>query len=124
LSVWADTFLSLSRRLAPTTQETYRRDLERYILPRFGSYRLGRLPADEIEQWLNDEVAAGIAASSVHRHYRTLRRMLAVAVEKQKIVYNACDRVDPSRVPRREMTFLNWDQSVRLVRLTTNASVR
>jgi integrase len=114
LAVWADTFLSLARRLSPTTQDTYRRDLERYILPRFGSYRLGRLPAEEIEQWLNDEVASGIAASSVHRHYRTLRRMLAVAVQKQKIVHNACDRVDPPRVPKREMTFLNWDQSVRL----------
>ena len=114
LAVWADTFLSLARRLSPTTQETYRRDIERYILPRFGSYRLSRLPAEEIEQWLNDEVASGIAASSVHRHYRTLRRMLAVAVQKQKIIHNACDRVDPPRVPKREMTFLNWDQSVRL----------
>ena len=45
LAVWADTFLSLTRRLSPTTQDTYRRDLERYILPRFGSYRLGRMPA-------------------------------------------------------------------------------
>jgi integrase len=62
----------------------------------------------------DDEVASGIAASSVHRHYRTLRRMLAVADEKHKIVHNACDRVDPPRVPRREMTFLKWDQSVRL----------
>jgi integrase len=50
----------------------------------------------------------------VHRHYRTLRRVLGVAVQKQKIVHNACDRVDPQRVPRREMTFLNWDESVRL----------
>jgi hypothetical protein len=58
------------------------------VLPRFGAYRLGRLPADEIEHWLNDELAAGIAASSVYRHYRTLRRVLAVAVEKQKILCN------------------------------------
>ena len=63
VAVWAETFLSLCRRLAPTTQETYRRDLEQYVLPRFGSYRLGRLPAEEIEEWLNDEVAAGVAPS-------------------------------------------------------------
>jgi hypothetical protein len=41
LASWAQEFLSLARRLSPTTQETYRRDLERYVLPRFGSYRLG-----------------------------------------------------------------------------------
>ncbi len=32
-------------------------------------YRLGQLPVDEIENWLNDEIAAGIAPSSVHRHF-------------------------------------------------------
>ncbi|MEO8264439.1 MAG: hypothetical protein ABI706_02905 [Ilumatobacteraceae bacterium] len=52
LAAWADEFLSLCRRLSPTTQETYRRDLDKYVLPRFGAYRLGQLPADEIENWL------------------------------------------------------------------------
>ena len=84
------------------------------MLPRFGAYRLGQLPADEIENWLNDEIAAGIAPSSAHRHYRTLRRMLQVAVQKQKILTNPCERVDPPRVPKREMTFLDWDQVIRL----------
>ncbi len=46
----------LARRLSPSTQDTYRRALKRYILPRFGAYRLGRLPAGEIENWLNDEI--------------------------------------------------------------------
>lgn len=114
LATWAEEFLSLARRLSPTTQETYARDLKRYILPRFGTYRIGRLPADEVENWLNDEIAAGLAPSSVHRHYRTLRRMLQVAVEKQKIPANPCDRVQPPRVPRREMVFLTWEGAVDL----------
>lgn len=114
LEDWAKEFLSLSRRLALSTQETYARDLNKYVLPRFGSYRLGRLPADEIENWLNDEVASGIAASSVHRHYRTLRRMLSVAVEKEKILSNPCDRVEPPSVPKREMAFLSWEEVVDL----------
>ena len=37
LAAWADEFLSLCRRLSPTTQKTYRRDLDKYALPRFGS---------------------------------------------------------------------------------------
>ena len=83
-------------------------------LPRFGAYRLGRLPAGEIENWLNDEIAAGLAPSLVHRHYRTLRRVLQVAVEKEKIPSNPCDRVQPPRVPKREMVFLTWEQAVDL----------
>ncbi len=114
LSAWAEEFLKLARRLSPTTVQTYRRDLDRYVLPRFGAYRIGRLPADEIENWLNDEVAAGIAPSSVHRHYRILRRVLQVAVEKQRLLANPCDRVEPPRVPKREMTFLTWEQVVEL----------
>ena len=46
-AAWAEQFLLLCRRLSPTTQETYRRDLEKYVLPRFGAYRLGQVPADE-----------------------------------------------------------------------------
>lgn len=114
LADWAETFLSLSRRLEHNSRATYERDLRRYVLPRFGAYRIGVLPAEEIENWLNDELDAGIAPSSVHRHYRTLRRMLQVAVEKQKIISNPCDRVTPPRVPKKEMIFLDWDQVVEL----------
>ena len=110
LASWAEEFLRLCRRLSPTTLEAYGRDLRKYVLPRFGAYRLGRIPPDEIENWLNDEIDAGIAPSSVHRHYRTLRRMLEVAVDKQKIPTNPCARVQPPRVPKREMAFLSWQE--------------
>ncbi len=40
--------------------------------------------------------------------------MLAVAVHKQKLLRNPCDRVDPPRVPRRDMVFLDWDQALRV----------
>jgi integrase len=114
LALWADEFLALARRLSPSTQQTYRRDLARYVVPSLGAYKLGAIPPDEIENWLNDEIDSGIAPSSVHRHYRTLRRMLQVAVDKQKISANPCDRVEPPRVPKREMVFLTWDQAVEL----------
>ncbi len=84
LAHWADEFLLLARRLSPSTQETYRRDLTKYVLPALGSYRLGAIPPGEIENWLNDEIEAGIAPSSVHRHYRTLRRVLQVAVTSRR----------------------------------------
>jgi hypothetical protein len=49
LAVWAEMFLSMARRLSPSTQATYRRDLETYVLPRFGKYAIGRIPPDEVE---------------------------------------------------------------------------
>lgn len=114
LTEWVKTFLSLARSLAPTTQETYQRDLDKYILPRFGATRIGRLKAEDIEEWLNDEIDAGLASSSVHRHYRTLRRVLQAAVEKDRLGANPCDRVDPPRVAARDMVIIDWSQTVAL----------
>lgn len=110
LAEWAEEFLRLGRRLSATTLQTYRRDLDKDVLARFGSYRIGRIPPDEIENWLNDEIDAGIAPSSVHRHYRTLRRVLQVAVDKQKLLANPCQRVQPpSGSPRRgPATMFRW----------------
>lgn len=59
-------------------------------------------------------MAGGLAPSSVHRHYRTLRRILQVAVEKERILANPCERVQPPRVPHREMVFLDWPDAVEL----------
>ncbi len=110
LAAWVETFMAMSRSLSPTTIETYRRDLDKYVLPALGARRLGQLRAEEIERWLNDEIASGLASSSVHRHYRTLRRVLQAAVEKERLLANPCNRVRPPKVTTRKMTVLDWDQ--------------
>jgi hypothetical protein len=45
---------------------TYRRDLATYVLPQFGTYSIGHIPADEIELWLNAELDRRLSPSSVH----------------------------------------------------------
>ncbi len=114
LHAWCETFLSSSLSLAPTSLETYRRDLELYVLPALGDRRLSRLNAEEIEEWLGVELARGISPSSVHRHYRTLRRVLQAAVEKDRLLANPCAKVRPPKVPTRPMAILTWAQSVAL----------
>ena len=110
---WSETFLSLCRRLERTSQDTYRRDLAKYIVPRFGHYRIGDLPADEVE-------SRSTTAGRRHRPQLgasplpNLRRMLQVAVDKEKLLTNPCDRVEAPRVPAVEMTFLNWDEVIEL----------
>jgi len=110
LAEWVEIFLAMSKSLAPTTLETYRRDLDKYVLPAIGARRLGQLRAEEIERWLNQEIVCGLASSSVHRHYRTLRRVLQAAVEKERLLTNPCNRVRPPKVAMRKMTVLDWEQ--------------
>lgn len=107
LREWSEAYLATVVNLRPGTVSTYRRDLTRYILPRFASTPLSRLSPLDIRAWLADELAEGRAPSSVHRHYRTLRRLLQVAVETDMLAKNPCAAVKPPAVPTTEMRFLS-----------------
>ena len=107
LEDWATTFLRTAHDLDRTTRATYSRDLERFVLPRFGSVPMGRIRKIDIREWINDELAAGIAPSSVHRHFRTLRRVLNVAVEHDLLAASPCAGVKGPKVEATEMRFLD-----------------
>lgn len=117
----ADEWLTGAMNLRPGGRDTYRRDLDRHILPALGALRIGRLTPTAIDDFLAAELAAGLAPSSVHRHYRTLRRMLQVAVNKGRLGRNPCGPVTPPRVVPTEMRFLTVDQ---VEQLAANISKR
>jgi len=106
----AHEWLNGAMNLRTGAMETYTRDLDRYVLPKLGGMKLSRLTPAVIDDWLADELASGLAPSSVHRHYRTLRRLLQVAVDKGRLARNPCDPVTPPRIPPREMRFLTVEQ--------------
>jgi hypothetical protein len=95
LAEWAATYLATVTNLRPTTLATYERDLTRYVLPRFGHLPLDRVRPLDVRSWLADELAAGIAPTSVHRHFCTLRRLLRVAVESDLLVKSPCAGIKP-----------------------------
>lgn len=106
----ADEWIAGAMNLRAGGRETYERDLRRYILPELGDRRLATLTPARIDAFLAAELDAGLAPSSVHRHYRTLRRMLQVAVDKGRIARNPCDPVTPPYVAPSEMRFLDVAQ--------------
>lgn len=108
---WAERWLSMSRNLTQGGTDTYRRDLDRYILPTLGDFPLERLTSEEIDKFLTDELdERDLAPSTVHRHYRTLHRLCAVAVERRRLAVNPCTAVTPPKVKRAEMRFLTVEQ--------------
>jgi hypothetical protein len=109
LAVWADDWLEGARNLTRGGHDTYRRDLDRHILPVLGKVPVGKLQATDIDRYLTER-ARSYQPSTVHRHYRTLHRMLAVAVERGLIARNPCEHVHPPRIPRAEMTVLDAGQ--------------
>lgn len=108
---WADRWLSSARDLGAGGRETYRRDLDRYIIPVLGDLPLERLTADAIDQFLTDELEdAQLAPSTVHRHYRTIHRLAAVAVDRNRLAKNPCAKVRPPKIKPKEMRFLTVKQ--------------
>jgi len=106
LAEWAATYLATVTNLRPTTFATYQRDLDRYVLPHFGHLPLARIRPLDIRTWLADELATGIAPTSVHRHFCTLRRLLRVAVETDLLVKSPCAGIKAPPVEPQEMRFL------------------
>lgn len=119
---WSEQWLAGAMNLGAGGRETYQRDLDRYILPAFGGMQLRRLSTGAIEEFLAVELAAGLATSSVVRHYRTVRRMLQVAVERHMIPRNPCDQVRPPTIEERDMRILNPDDIERLADAMTRTT--
>lgn len=113
LREWATQYMSTVVHLRPTTVALYLRELD-HILERFGSTQLRHLKPLDIQAWLAQLLSGGMAASSVHRKYRVLRRLLQVAVAKGLLVRNPCDGVEPPRVETNEMRFLTPEEVVAL----------
>lgn len=109
----ADQWLTASINLAPGSIATYRRDLARYILPKFGAVDPIRVTGPAIQRWLNVELER-LAPSSVHRHYRTLRTMFTWAIRQGQLAINPCDQVQPPRVPAKAPAFLTAEQVERI----------
>lgn len=103
---WSKQWLAGARDLGAGGLETYHRDLDRYILPALGDLPLRRLDVDIIDAFLDELLARPLAGSTVHRQYRTIRRMCAVAVTRRRIAVNPCGQVTPPRVSHEEMRFL------------------
>ena len=102
-------WLEASVHLAPGTINTYRRDLNRYIIPNIGNIRAVDLRPATIQRWLSDELTT-LAPSSVHRHYRTVRTMMGWAVRQKMVPTNVCDLVNPPRIPQRELETFTVEQ--------------
>lgn len=110
VATFAEVWLAGAHNLREGGRDLYRRDLDRHILPALGPIPLARLTRDDIDAFLTDRARAGHAPSSIHRYWRTLRRLCNVAVESDELVRSPMRKVRAPFVPRTEMRFLSADR--------------
>lgn len=74
--------------LRDTTAVTYRRNVERHVIPTLGHIRLDRLRPEQIEALYADMRDAGLSDNSRRQVHAVLRRALRIAEEQRRIEWN------------------------------------
>ncbi len=115
---FAKAWLDGALNLRDGGRSLYERDLDAFILPALGGIRLDRLTPDDIRGFLAAQLADGRAPTSVHRYWRTLRRLLNVAVRDDVLLRSPMGngKVQAPHVPKVEMRYLDAERLEALAR--------
>lgn len=89
---WLDTYRGRTARgLAERTRRTYRRDIERHVIPFFQGYRLEEVEPPDVRAFVGHLEEKGLRPSSVRAILAPVKAMYATAVEDGTV------RVNPTR---------------------------
>lgn len=83
-----------AHRLKPGTLAGYRALYKAQIVPRFGAKRITQVSSQEIEAWVSDLVAAGLAPNTVHNHWVALNKLFGYSIRHRLAVHNPCAAVE------------------------------
>jgi integrase len=99
-----------------STYESYRRQVERYVVPALGRVKLTKLTCMHVQGLYRQMQDRGLSARTVQYTHAVLHRALKQAVRWNLISRNVCEGVDVPQVRREEMRPLNAEQARRLLR--------
>lgn len=109
LSHWLDQVVT--PRVRPKTLRTNSDIVKLHISPLLGEVPLGKLSPQQIREFLNAKLTAGLSPRTVKHILVTLRGALSVAAKDGQIPRNVAALVDPPRVLRREVQAFNPEQA-------------
>lgn len=81
-------------RLKPRTFHGNERLYTGRVLPKFGSRRISTVTRAEVQTWINELAAEGLAPATVHHCYVALRKVMKHALWDRRIAFNQCDGID------------------------------
>jgi integrase len=99
-----------------STYESYRRQVERYMVPALGRIKLTKLTYMHVQGLYRQMQDRGLSARTVQYTHAVLHRALKQAVRWSMIPRNVCEGVDAPQVRREEMRPLNAEQARGLLR--------
>ena len=107
------------RTLKPVTLYGYRITLRRYLVPRFGHYKMTAIRHEHVQAYVAGLVREGrLSAKSIRDQVVPLRRMLNVAVQWGYLSINPAEKLALPRIEHTEMPFLTPPQMRLLIEQT------
>jgi integrase len=116
LREWLDTVAA--RRVRPNTLEGYRTNVERHIVPKLGTRRLGRLTVRDVRMLLEDCRRKGLSERSVRYVHATLRAALEDAIREDLLARNVARLVRLPMPAPAEPRILTVDEARQLMKST------
>jgi len=126
---WTEHYFALSaKRLARTSWARDRNYLDNHILPRWGRVEIGRVTKAAVERWLAELSEPGqrmhsqgpLAPATIEKIYQTFRKVMAAAVEDDRIARLPCPTRPPiPRGKRKPVRFLTEAEVARLAAAIT-----
>jgi site-specific recombinase XerC len=89
-------------KLKKTTISGYKRIIDKYLIPEFGSNRLQDLKAAQIQRYFIEK-SEKLSGKTLHQHYVILSAMCEEAVRQDILPKNPVKKVRPPRVLRKEV---------------------
>jgi integrase len=111
---------SVRGSVRPSTYESYRRQVERYVVPAIGRIKLMKLTHMHVQGLYLQMQDHGLSARTVQYTHAVMHRALKQAVRWSMIPRNVCEAVDVPQVRREEMRPLNTEQARRLLRTASS----
>jgi integrase len=99
-----------------STHASYRRQVQRYIVPAIGRMKLKKVTPAHVQGLYRSMLDRGLSTRTVQYTHAVLRRALKQATRWGMIPRNPCDDADAPKVQREEIRPLNGEQTRQLLR--------
>ena len=119
---WLDTHVD--RKLRPSTAATYRRYVNKWIIPAIGKKRLDKLRGEHLEVIYRQMEDAGRSDATRRQVHAILHRALKIAVRQEKILTNPADRVEPPSVGKGSHGKLTLAEAKQILRSIADDDMR
>jgi integrase len=90
------------RNCRPSTLDSYRDKLERYVEPTLGRKRLDKITPSDVEKLYDKHAEAGLSPSSISAIHVRLHNLLKLAKRRKLVGQIVTELVDPPKVPKYE----------------------